>query len=129
MKIAIDTNVLVRLFTKDPAKEYQKVQKLLKKYKTGEVFISVITLIETGFVLLKCYDYSKEDVLKAIELVLMTDQFYVEQESVVRQAVVKSRQGFTLFDSIIGELGAARNLKTYTLDKKLSKNASFMLIK
>lgn len=129
MKVAIDANVLVRLFTKSPDADYRRVEKFLKKYHTKEVFISVVTLIETGFVLAKCYDYTKDEVLRALELVLLADQFYVEQEAAVRQAIVKSRQGFTLFDSIIGEVGAVRQVKTYTLDKKLAKNASFVLIK
>lgn len=129
MKVAIDTNILVRLFTKDPETDYKKVQKFLKKYKTKEVFVSIITLIETGFVLSKCYDYTKDEVLQALELVLTADQFYVEQDAVVRQAIVKCRKGFTLFDSVIGEIGTVRHVKTYTLDRKLSKNASFELLK
>jgi len=128
MKIAVDTNILVRLVTHDDAELFRKVSKLVTKHSTKEIFVSYGTILELSYVLFKCYEWSKEDVADAVEQVLNADEFLVEHEMPLRLALAKFRKGFTFFDSAIGEVGAIKNLKTYTLDKKLKKNASFVVI-
>lgn len=128
MKAAIDTNILVRLVTKDDVGQFRKVSQFLKKYGSDDIFVSASALLELGFVLKSFYKWPKEEVLKAIELIMNADQFHIDQEATLRQAVVKCRKGFTMYDAFIGEVGAARNLKTYTLDKNLKSNASFIVI-
>ncbi|MFT5387130.1 MAG: putative nucleic-acid-binding protein [Candidatus Omnitrophota bacterium] len=128
MKVAIDTNILIRIITRDDDALYQKASRFIKKYGKDDIFVSASTIIETSFVLKSCYQWGKEDVLMAVELIVDTDQFYIDQEPALRQAIIKCHKGFSMYDAFIGEVGAVRNLKTYTLDKKLKSNASFVLL-
>ena len=128
MKAAVDTNILLRLITKDDEKLFQKISKFLKKYGKDEVFVSASVIMEMTFVLKACYDWPQAEILTAVELIINSEQFYIDQEPALRQAIVKCRKGFTMYDAFIGEVGAAKNLKTYTLDKKLKSNSSFVVL-
>ena len=48
-----------------------------------------------------------------------------EHETAIRQAIVKSRKGFGFNDSLIGEIAAAKNVRTLTFDQGLKSNNSF----
>jgi hypothetical protein len=43
-------------------------------------------------------------------------------------AISRYLHGQDLSDSLIGQIGAIRNVKTYTFDKALSKDAAFVVV-
>ncbi|MCR4336867.1 MAG: PIN domain-containing protein [Candidatus Omnitrophica bacterium] len=128
MKIAIDTNILIRLISNDDKKLVEKARNLIKKYGSEEIFISYGVIWETYCVLRSFYENKDEQILGALENILNADEFYIENETAVRLALAKAKKGQPFYDSLIGEMGALRNVKTYTFDKGLSTNKNFVVI-
>lgn len=128
MKIALDTNILIRIIALDDELKVKKAIGLVEGYGPREVFICHGVLIETYFVLTKKYGLSKETVLNSFEELLRVPQFCFEYEASVRLAISKCAKGFSFNDALFGEIGASRNLKTYTFDKGLKENKNFELL-
>ena len=129
MKIAVDTNILIRIITLDDAARVKKVVSLIESYGPREIFVCHGVLIETYFVLTRKYDLSKEMVLNSFEELLKVPQLCFEYETSIRLAISKCAKGFSFNDALIGEIGASRNLKTYTFDTGLKDNKNFELLK
>lgn len=129
MKIALDTNVLIRIIVQDDSLKVKKVVQLIESYGPREIFVCYGVLIETYFVLTKKYKLSQVDTLNAFVELMKISQFCFEYETSVRLAILKCLKGFTFNDALIGEIGASRNLKTYTFDKGLKDNKNFDLLK
>lgn len=128
MKIAIDTNLLVGIIALDDAPRVKKTIALIESYGPREIFVCYGVLIETFFVLTKKYGFPKESVLNSFEELLKVPQLCFEYETSVRLAMSKCSKGFSFNDALIGEIGASRNLKTYTFDKRLKENKNFELL-
>jgi len=128
MKIAFDTNMIVRLVTHDNEIHLKKIVRIIGEHDKKDIFICYGILIEAYFVLTKLYDFSKEKTLNAFEDLLRIEQFAFEHETAIRLAIVKSRKGFEFYDCLIGEIGSTRNIKTKTFDKSLKGNNSFDLL-
>jgi predicted nucleic-acid-binding protein len=101
---------------------------LIESYGPREIFVCHGVLIETFFVLTKKYELSKESVLGFFEELFKVPQFCFEYETSVRLAISKCAKGFSFNDALIGEIGASRNLKTYTFDRGLKENKNFELM-
>jgi predicted nucleic-acid-binding protein len=125
MKIAFDTNMIVRMVTHDDEAHLKKIVGIIGEHDTKDIFICYGILIEAYFVLTKLYDFTKEKTLNAFEDLLRIEQFAFEHETAIRLAIVKSRKGFEFHDSLIGEIGSTKNIKTKTFDKGLKGNNSF----
>ncbi len=128
MKIAVDTNVLVRIITVDNIEMATKARNLIKKHSSKEIFIAYGVIMETYYVLTTGYEFSKEKALSAIEDTLKIGQFNCEQEVAIHLALAKSAKGFSFNDALFGEIGGARSLKTHTFDKGLKYNKNFEII-
>jgi len=128
MKIALDTNILIRIIALDDEPRVKKSIALIESYGPREIFVCHGVLIETYSVLTKKYGLSKENVLNSFEELLKVPQFCFEYETSVRLAISKCAKGFTFNDALFGEIGASRNLKTYTFDKGLKENKNFELL-
>jgi len=125
MKIALDTNILVRIIALDDEPRVKKAISLIESYGPREIFVCHGVLIETFFVLTKKYGLTKESVLSSFLELLKVSQFCFEYETSVRLAISKCSKGFSFNDALFGEIGASRNLKTYTFDKGLKENKNF----
>ena len=128
MKIAVDTNVILRIITGDDAQLLEKAKNLVKKYSSGDVFVSYAAMIEIYYVLSKFYNYPVEAIIEAFEDLMKIEQFYFEHEPAIRLALAKCKKGFGFTDALIGEIGNVKNLKTYTFDKQLKKDSSFIVL-
>jgi predicted nucleic-acid-binding protein len=128
MKIAVDTNVLVRIITQDDPIRVKKAYALIEHYGSREIFVCHGVLLETYFVLRKKYQLSKEEILEDFEELLKIPQFCFEYEPPVRLAISKAAKGYSFNDALIGEIGASRNLKTHTFDTELKDNKNFEFI-
>ncbi len=128
----LDTNVLVRFFVADDERQTERVAQFLKASRTaGEsVFISVLVLCETCWVLRSAYDKSKNAILDAIETLLNSDVFQLEDSDAVRRALQLARTGKADFpDYLIGELHLSRGCRyTVTFDRSLRGDAAFSLL-
>ena len=123
MKTAIDTNILIRLLTADNKSLLQKAERLISNHSTNEIFIAYGVILETYFVLKSFYKWENGVILDALQHILNADEFHVEHEAALHLAITKARKDQSFYDAVIGEVGAVRNLKTYTFDKRLKKNS------
>jgi predicted nucleic-acid-binding protein len=62
--IALDTNVLVRLLTRDEAKQAEKVRLLFEAYADAndEFFVSDVVLAELAWTLERAYGFNRSDI-------------------------------------------------------------------
>lgn len=128
MKVAIDTNILLRLLVADNKILLEKATSLISKYSFKEIYISSTVILEIFYVLKSVYEWPIDKILDAIESILNSEEFSVDDEIAIRLALVKARKKQPFYDSFIGETGALKNLKTYTFDKKFKNDKSFIVI-
>lgn len=128
MKIAVDTNIILRIITADDERYLAKARALVKRYGADDIFVSYAVMVEVHYVLVKLYHYSKEEMIEAFEDLMRVEQFYFEHEPAIRLALAKYRNGLSFADSLIGEIGALKNLKTHTFDKDLRKDPAFVVL-
>jgi len=85
--IGLDTNVLVRCVMQDDPKQSPKAGKLIDALDgTQRGFISVVSVVETVWVLCACYDLNREQVTQALDLLLHANQLSAQQADQVLRA-------------------------------------------
>src|SRR6266850_697320 len=117
---AIDTNVLVRLITRDEPAQVEAAQEFVAK----GVWVSHVVLIETTWVLGEAYDLGHAQVAEVIEMLLNHQQLTLQDAEVVRGALNHYQQRPTLgfSDCMVLEIARkAGHLPLGTFDKRLSK--------
>ncbi|MGH8296616.1 MAG: PIN domain-containing protein [Steroidobacteraceae bacterium] len=85
---AIDTNVLVRLITRDHQEQVESAEEFVAK----GAWVSHLVLAETSWVLDSVYDRSREDIASAVEMLLNHAQLTIQDQDVVEAAVEKFRR-------------------------------------
>jgi len=129
VKLAFDTNVVLRLILEDNKEQLKKARAVIKENREeGVIFISSVVFIEMYFVLTKLLGWSKEQVYEAFDKVLCVKEFTYENELAVRMALSGVRKNIEFRDALIGQIGQMRNIKTYTFDKKLKSDTAFILM-
>lgn len=127
----LDTNVLLRpLVQDDPAQTAAAEAFLRETQARGErLFVSGIVLCETCWAL-RSYGYSRSEIAKAIEGILDTALFEIQDRELVRRALVQYRQGPADFaDYLIGwQSRQAGCADTVTFDRGLEGAAGFSLL-
>lgn len=128
--IGIDTNILIRWVTQDNTLQCKQAEEVFQKHRSlNEVFISDIVLIEFDWVLDSVYNFKKDQITNAFEMILRTRQFSFRNKETIVRAVEKYRDGERNFsDCMIGELGHEFNIKTSTFDKALKNNSDFIIL-
>ena len=128
MKIAVDTNIILRIMTCDDEKLLSRARNLVKRHGGGDIYVCYAVMMETHYVLSKYYKYSPVAIVEAFKDLMRIEQFHFEHETAVRLALARQEHGFSFADSLIGEIGNIKNLKTYTFDKALKRNSSFIIL-
>ena len=106
--IGLDTNVLVRYLAQDHPLQSARATRLIEEQLTerNPGFLSVVTMVETVWVLGRAYGLSDRQVAATIERVLQTDVLVVENEQEVFAATIALRRGAPSFaDALIAALG------------------------
>lgn len=97
--IVLDTNVLVRLITKDDIEQTRQAVALLAG--TGPFWIGREAILEAGWTLKAAYKYSREDVVRALHLVATLDRVKVEGGERMHRALRMHGAGLDLGDALI----------------------------
>lgn len=128
--IAIDTNILIRFLVEDDIQQTRKAENILKKHKNdAEIYLSNIVLIETEWVLSSVYQFPKNKICNTMDRILETKQFAFDDREILIRTNQKYRQKNKDFsDSLIGELGNRKSIKTYTFDKELKNDPNFIVV-
>ncbi|MBI3204665.1 MAG: PIN domain-containing protein, partial [Myxococcales bacterium] len=86
--LAVDTNVLVRLITRDDDKQVAAAEQFVAK----GAWVSHFVLAETSWVLSAVYDLKPEAIATAIEMLLNHRVFAVQDPDVVEAALQHFRR-------------------------------------
>lgn len=129
--IGIDTNLLIRLAMQDDPIQCAKVDLFLASLSRREVgFISLVTLIESVWVLGKRYNLSKSDIVGFIQALLDAPELTMEREEAVSQALQRFKVSTADFaDCLIERIGALAGCReTVTFDQDASKFSGMRLL-
>lgn len=130
--VGLDTNALVRYLTQDDFVQSWQAAQLIERQLTEEQpgFISLVTMVETVWVLDRVYGLSNEEVAGAIEGILQADTFHVQNEQEVFTAMIALKSGEGSFpDALIGALGEwAGCTATLTFDRKAKRLKQFKVL-
>ena len=130
--IGLATNVLVRYLTHDEPMQYSKAAAFIDAATgRGEQFVvNTAVLCELVWVLGTAYDYSREEIARALEQIFATAQFEVERLDEARQALGDFRStkaGFS--DALIGRINRSLGAEhTVTFDRDLKTLETFHLL-
>ena len=82
--LAVDTNVLVRFFTRDDPQQAERARRVVAH---NEIFVSKTVLLETDWVLRRTYRYTREAVISTLRLLLSATSVSIEDPIVVEEAL------------------------------------------
>ena len=117
---AVDTNVLVRLLTRDDAKQVAVAEAFVAK----GAWVPQLAIAEAAWVLASVYDRAPAAIATAVEMLLSHEHLTVQDTEVVAAAVAQFRQrpnvGF--FDCLMVEVARkAGHTPLGTFDRDLAK--------
>lgn len=127
--LAVDTNVLLRVFVADDALQHAAVKRLLNRAeKAGEtILVTIPVLCETLWTLRSRHGLDRAACAAFLDSLLDNRMFVLDQSACVRRALARYRVGGGgLSDYLIHELASASKAQPlYTFDKDLLKEAGF----
>jgi predicted nucleic-acid-binding protein len=119
---AIDTNVLVRLVTRDDTKQVSAAERFVEK----GAWVSLLALAEATWVLAAVYELGPGEIARVIEMLLDHKDLTLQDSDVVAAAleIYRKRPALGLSDCLLIELARkAGHLPLGTFDRELSKVA------
>ena len=118
---SLDTNVLVRLLTRDDPAQAEAAAAVLR---AGPTWVSVTVLLATEWVLRFTYGFEREAVARALTALLGLETLEVEARDVVRRAVTWHGAGLDLAAAL--HLAAAPDAVTemVTFDRSFARRAA-----
>lgn len=130
--LALDTNVLVRYLALDDPVQSRRAAAVIEEALSREegVFISVIVLCETVWVLRGYYKLSKQRIIQVLDALLMEKGFELEARPDVHKALAEYRCSSGDFaDYLIGFTARSHRCSTVvTFDQGLKTPSLFKLI-
>jgi predicted nucleic-acid-binding protein len=117
---AVDTNVLVRLLTRDDARQVAAAE----TFVGAGAWVSHVVLVEAMWVLVSVYDRAPGDIATAVEMLLNHKDLTVQDAEVVAAALAVFRRKPSLSFSDCLVLEAARkagHLPLGTFDRDLGR--------
>ena len=130
--VGIDTNVLLRFLVRDDEAQFEKARRLIKREVGAgkSVFVSLLVLLESEWVLRSRYGLQKTEIIEAISALLDATEVRFEDEPAIEEALFIWKDVAAEFaDCLIG----ARNRRlgcraTATFDAKAVKLPGFMAL-
>jgi len=130
--LAIDTNVLVRFLVRDDEVQFDKACRLIKREGAAgrPIFISLLVLLETEWVLCSRYGLSKKRRLAAFSGLLDADDVFLENEPAVEEALFLWKEATADFaDCLIGAQHRRLGCRaTASFDAKALKLPGFVAV-
>jgi predicted nucleic-acid-binding protein len=117
---AVDTNVLVRLLTRDDAKQVAAAEAFVEK----GAWVSHLALAEAAWVLSSSYELEAQEIATALEMLLNHKDITLQESEVVSGALEKFRKrpGLGFSDCLMLEVARkAGHLPLGTFDRNLAR--------
>ena len=130
--IGLDTNVVVRYLAQDDPVQSPKATQIFERRLTEQEpgFISLVTMVETVWVLDTVYGLAAREIARAVERMLQADTLVIQNEQEVFTAMVALKSGQGSFaDALVGALGAWAGCgSTLTFDRKAGRIQGFEVV-
>jgi predicted nucleic-acid-binding protein len=130
--IGLDTNIVVRYLAQDDPVQSAKATQIFERRLTEEEpgFVSLVTMVETVWVLDKVYGLSSGEIAQAVERMLQANTLLVQNEQEVFTAMIALKSGQGSFaDALVGALGKWAGCgSTLTFDKKAGRLEGFVVV-
>jgi predicted nucleic-acid-binding protein len=117
---AVDTNVLVRLITRDDPRQVAAAE----AFVAGGAWVSHVVLAETAWVLAAVYELETASIATAVEMLLNHQHLSLQDADVVAAALARYRAkpGIALSDCLVLEIARkAGHVPLGTFDRQLAK--------
>lgn len=127
----LDTNVLVRYIMQDDARQSPKATKLMESLTVDEPgFVSLVSVVELGWVLSYSYALDRGQVAQALELLLRTKTVVMDRADEVTRALrVFKASSADFADCLIERTAASAGCgRTMTFDVGAAKTSGMTLI-
>lgn len=130
---ALDTNVLVRFLVNDDKAQGKKARDFLEnaEEKGDPLFVPMIVLMETIWVLDSVYEFPRNEIIHAMELISQMAVITLEKPDTVLKFIDYAKGSKTpLSDLLIGASAEGAGCDTtLTFDIKASKSDLFQLLR
>lgn len=130
--IGLDTNILVRYLAQDDPVQTPKATEIIERQlsETNPGFVSVVTMVETVWVLERAYRLKPSEIADAVESMLQADVLTIDDEQEVYNAMIALRRGTGSFaDALIAALGTkAGCTHTLTFDRSATRLEGIKLV-
>ena len=105
----LDTSILIRYLTQDDPVQSPRANEIIDRDLSPEApgFVSLVAIAEVTWVLRSRYKATRQEIITAIERILSSDSFQLQNEQQVYEAMIALRTGEGTFaDALICALGA-----------------------
>ena len=130
--LGIDTNVLVRFLVRDDEAQFEKARRLIRReIGAGEyVFVSLMVLMETEWVLRSRYSLQKTQIMEAISGLLDATEVQLEDEPAIEETLFIWKDSAADFANyLIGAHNRRLGCRaTATFDQNAVKLAAFVAL-
>jgi len=117
--LAIDTNIIVRLLTRDDAAQAARARALIED---NDVFVGDTVMLETEWVLRAVYGFSPEAVVRALRAFAGMARVTLENPDIIAAALSHAEAGLDFADALhLASSGGATRFATF--DGKLVRRA------
>lgn len=129
--LGVDSNVLLRFLTGDNKAEQAEAARLIGSAERGGLFLNSIVLVEVHWLLRRAFKRSKEEVLQALDDLVDSRQFTIEERERVIRAIAIARSSRADFTDAMIALGneAAGCDRTATFDVDALDIVPMILVK
>jgi predicted nucleic-acid-binding protein len=128
----LDTNVVVRYLAQDDPGQSAKATLIFERRLTEQEpgFISLVTMVETVWVLDTVYGLAAREIARAVERMLQADTLVIQNEQEVFTAMVALKSGRGSFaDALMGALGSWAGCRsTLRFDKNAARLEGFEVL-
>jgi predicted nucleic-acid-binding protein len=130
--IGLDTNILVRFFAQDDARQSPLATRLINGLsRDSPAFVSIVTICELAWVMESNYDLTKQEIIAIVRQLLESDELVIEDKPLVWAAFSGYQANALDFsDAVVLEAGKnAGCTHTVTFDKAAARVAGFLELK
>lgn len=121
--IALDTNVLVRLVTRDDETQAQRARAVFDTHanEEGGLFVADIVLVELCWTLARSYELSRLEIARTVHALLDNASIALESPSAVKSALTYFEAGSADFPDclIIAKASQAGCSQTLSFDRRM----------
>lgn len=118
--IAVDTNILIRVLTKDDPVQAKRAARLLE---VNDIFIAMTVILETEWVLRHAYAIERKTIQQAFRKLLGLPNVHVEDPNSLFRAIRWYETGLDFADAL--HLASGLKSESFaTFDKKMIQKAS-----